>query len=106
MYNFQKISVKDEENWEFFHPFFDRHHPEQLERVVRQTSKLFRSNPALREQIYQAPPKSSDPDQYNLLKKQKVATDGDCQEEPDSICWNGLARMDTSKSLLAAPGEH
>lgn len=44
MYNFQKITLKEEEFMEFFHPFFDRHHPHLLERVVRQTSKLFRSN--------------------------------------------------------------
>ena len=48
MYNFQKITLKEEEFMEFYHPFFDRNRPQMLERVVRQTSKLFRSNQELR----------------------------------------------------------
>lgn len=62
MYNFQKITLKDETYMEFYHPFFSQSKPELLEKVVRQTSKLFRTNFELRAQTMNIQRKSNDDD--------------------------------------------
>lgn len=74
MYNFQKITLKTETFMEFYHPFFAKSQPELLDKVVRQTSKLFKTNQDLRNQTMHVHRRSDGDDDQDLLPYKRTKT--------------------------------